>query len=183
MGDLVPRRKNKAGHSDHFVAPDNGTNFSEGRFLSVSNQIRDGAYPLHMAIKSGGAVSVLTLMVQAAKEVLLKTNKFGETPLHVALRTEVQRDDAVMELLMDDEGQALHMKDFSQGNFPVHVAATHGCSVGVAKMLFQHNPLSLQKKNKDGKTPLDLALATGKCSEKVLGLLQEKCSVVDAEVS
>ena len=182
MGDLVPRRQKKAGHPDHFVAPDNRTNFSEGRFQSASNQIRDGAYPLHMAVKSGASISVLTMMVQAAKEVLLKTNKFGETPLHVALRAEVH-DDAVIKLLIDDAGQALHMKDFLKGNFPAHVAATHGCSVCVAKRLFHHNPLALQEKNKDGMTPLDLALVTGKCSEEVLGLLQEKSGDVEAEAS
>ena len=175
MGDPAPKRKPKPGkespHPDHFVSRDDGTNFSEIRFQSMSTQVRDGAYPLHMAVQSGAPRSVLTMIIQAAEDVLLKTNKFGETPLHVALARNVEED--VIDLLVEHESQALRVTDTNQ-NLPLHVAAAHGCSVRVAKTLLQQYPSSLQEKNRNGKTPFELALETGNSQAEVIRLLETK---------
>lgn len=171
MGDAPPRRgqeplkQRKEG--DHYVGPE-GTNFSEVRFQNLSHQIRDGAYPLHMAVSAGAIRPAVELLIKEANEVLLMQNKFGETPLYVALASGAE--DAVVELLIEQEPRAVHIRDKVHKNLPIHVAAMYGCGVSVAKALLEHNLSSVYEKNGDGKTASELAQECGKCSADVIRL-------------
>lgn len=183
MGSPPPPRKRRS-HTQqlqpkelHFVLPHEGTNFSELRFQNTASQVRDGAYPLHIAIKAGAAEAVVEMLIKGAEDVLTKTNKYGETPLHVALAAEAENE--LVELLIAQGVEALHMKDKTHKNLPIHVAATQGCSVRVAKALLEHRLASIHEENVDGKTALDLCLDSKKCGEAVMHLFE---SSNDAEV-
>lgn len=126
-----------------------------------------------MAVKAGAPRDVIETLIKAADDVLLMANKYGETPLHVALATTDHRvDDEVVEVLIANGTNALHIKDKTHKNLPIHVAAIHGCSVRVAKALLEHYMNSIHEMNMDGKTALDLAVETGKCREDVLRLFE-----------
>ena len=152
------------------MSPHEGNNSSDLRFQNISGQVRDGAYPLHIAIKARAPTPVLEMLIKGAAEVLLKTNKYGETPLHVALLSGAE--DEQVELLIAQGKDAILAKDKAHLNLPIHVAATQGCSVCVAKALLEHNRASIHERNTDGKTALDLCLESKKCGEAVMNLLE-----------
>jgi ankyrin repeat protein len=136
----------------------------ELHYSLLSQQIRDGAYPLHMAI--GAPLNILELLVLEAPEIRMETNKYGETPLHLALKQ--LSHEATIQLLLREE--ALHMRD-AHGRLPIHVLASKGGSVQVAKDLLELWPAQIQEQV-DGKTPLELAVQYGQCSPEVVRLLQ-----------
>jgi len=153
-------------------------------------QVRDGSYPLHMAVQASASIDVLEILIKAEEEILLKTNKFGQTPLHLALeRGAVGTPDAfeaTVEVLLHgcDRGkEAVRVRDTIHGNFPLHVAAKEGCTVRVAKSLLDTWPEAVHETNADGLTTMDLALEHGKCPGDVLCLfsISEDSSVTEDE--
>lgn len=126
---------------------------AERRFEERSQQVRDGSYPLHMAISSGAPKQVLEMLVKEAPEVASKTNKFGQTCLHLAVKNGGTANDEV------------------------------GCSIDVAKFLVHAYPESAQMKNKDGNRPLDVAVAFGRCSKELINYLLALSDTDDVEVS
>jgi ankyrin repeat protein len=140
------------------------------RFDATDPQIRDGAYPLHMAIVAGAPLAVVEMLIKEADDVLLKANKFGETPLHSALMC--RRDSDMVQVLIGCGPGAVRLQEKQHGNLPIHTAATAGLSVNVAKCLIKTWPESIHEKNVDGLTPLEVAAQTNKCSEEVLRLLE-----------
>jgi ankyrin repeat protein len=139
------------------------------RFDAANHQIRDGAYPLHMAVSSGAPLGVIEMLIKDAGDVVLKTNKYGETPLHLAL---MYHDSEVAQVLISCGPDALRIREKKHGNLPIHTAAAAGLSVNVAKCLIETWPASIHEKNADGLTPLDIAAKTTMCSEEVLRLLE-----------
>lgn len=139
------------------------------RFDYTNGQIRDGAYPLHMAVSSGAPVGVVEMLIKDADDVLLMSNKYGETPLHLAL---MHHDSGVAQVLVGCAPDALRIREMKHGNLPVHTAAASGLSVNVAKCLIETWPESIHEKNSDGLKPLDIAAKTTNCSEDVLRLLE-----------
>jgi ankyrin repeat protein len=139
-------------------------------FDAIRSQVRDGAYPLHMAIVAGAPLDVVEMLIKEASDILLETNKFGETPLHLALKHHV--DDVIVEVMLQCGPKAVYMCDNAHGNTPVHTAAMMGCSVHVAKGLLETWQDAIHQMNLDGLTPLEVAISAGVCSEDVLRLFQ-----------
>lgn len=123
-----------------------------------------------MALMAGAPEKVIELLVKEAPDVLLQVNKFGETPLHVALRC--HSPDDVVEVLTKTCANAIHAHDKQHGNLPIHTAAMNGCTVRVAKDLLELWPEMIHETNGDGLTPMDLALRYEKCSEEIVRLFQ-----------
>jgi ankyrin repeat protein len=139
-------------------------------FDAIRSQMRDGAYPLHMAIVAGAPLDVAEMLIKEADDILLETNKFGETPLHLALKHHV--DDAIVEVMLQCEPKAVYMCDKAHGNTPAHTAAMMGCSERVAKGLLETWQEAIHQTNLDGLTPLEVAISAGVCSEDVLRLFE-----------
>ena len=172
MGSPAPNRKRynplRNFSDQHLLSRD--TNLVEARFLSLTAQVRDGAYPLHMAIKAGAPKAVVELMITEEKDVLHMSDKFGQTPLHVAVANNA--NDEIVELLVDHGGaKAVHATDKSK-NLPIHLAARYGCSTRVATSLLLHFLESIHSTNADGMTPLDLATESKKCEEAAVRLFE-----------
>lgn len=132
---------------------------------------RDGAYPLHMAIASGASKTVLEALILEAEDVGQMTNKFGETPLHVAVSKRTKEDDVVDLVLTGCYGAAC-LPDKKNKNLPLHVAVMHGCSLYVAKRLLATFPMAAQQRNVNKKRALELAIAAS-CTEDVIAFLKE----------
>lgn len=142
------------------------------RFQAVETQIRDGAYPLHMAIASKASKNVIEMLMREAPDVLRMTNKYGETPLHVALASDTDTETVELLLHMKEDIDALKKAEKRHGNLPLHLAASRGCTDGVAVLLMTEYPAAAGEANAEGKTPLDLARELGHCSEDFLHLLE-----------
>ena len=179
MGNPVSRRKSsiEKRDDDHPVVDAtrrlSGT-MADLNFADAGTQIRDGAYPLHMAVASKCSPVVVEMIMKEAPDVLTLTNKFGETPLHVAISSDAHEE--IVELLLhekDDLG-ALAMAENENGNLPLHLAAIHGCREGVAVLLMTEYAGAVKVKNKEGKTPLDLAREHNHCSDDVVRLLKRE---------
>lgn len=173
MGNPAPRSGKKMRTEQHHdvVNPAAGMGAKSSidyRFdCSIQHQIRDGAYPLHMAVESNGSFQVIDMLVKEAGEVVAKTNKYGETALHIALRTSASPD--VIALLIRTSPAALHVREKKGGNLPVHYAASYGCqSLVVAKALLENWADSILERNNEHLTPSEIALKHGNCSEDVL---------------
>ena len=137
-------------------------------FEATSFQIRDGAYPLHMAIAASAPKEVIQLLLEGSSDVLLKTNKLGETPLHLALKYMVE-DEIVFEMIKMAP-QSLNIPEKTHGNTPVHMAASAGCSVEVAKALLAVWPDGIHMANADGLRPMEIAISSGACSDEVISM-------------
>jgi ankyrin repeat protein len=181
MGELAPAKKrysvvDKGKNNNHFVTDLAGkSNLRSSDAGDLNLQIRDGSYPLHMAIEAGCSRNVVELMLREDTDLLLLTNKHGETPLHVALSPRPSSNDEIVDLLLTETPNRLELtriREKRHGNLPIHTAATHGCSVDLAKKLLRLHPNSIHEKNNEFKNPLDLAVACGRCSEKVLRLFE-----------
>jgi ankyrin repeat protein len=172
MGSPAPGRKRDTPLSkfndQHLLS--HHVNLSEARFQGLTAQIRDGAYPLHMAIKAGAPKAVVEMILKEDKQVLHMADKFGQTPLHVAIVANT--GDEIIELLVDHGGaKAVHATDNAK-NLPIHLAAWHGCSMTVATTLLLHYLASIHETNAAGMTPIDLAMESKKCDEAAMRLLE-----------
>jgi len=91
---------------------------------------REQDTPLHSALKRGTDNTVLECLLDASKVVLFMTNSDEETPVHIAARLGMKPN--IIQFLIPDRGPPAHLPDA-----PFDVRLT---------------------KNKDGNTPLHLAL-------------------------
>lgn len=154
------------------------------RFQGATEQVRDGAYPLHIAANDGASLEVLKMLIKAEPDIMFRCNKFGETPLHVALKAQrhVETKDDVIDneskvlLLVRCGPKATRCTDKNR-NLPLHVAAMSGCSANAAKELLKFFPEAIHETNSEGYTPMDVALQYRKCSEDVVRLF----SIADFE--
>jgi len=203
MGNPAPKRQNKVANSSTIVPNDSfnidnqhlvldGTTSStwrrtqirstaEMQFEERSQQVRDGSFPLHTALRSGAPQTVIEMLLQASPDIISLTDKFGMTCLHVAVSdaktVDFEEDPAlvtveVVEMLHTLDSKLIQTPDKVSRNLPLHTACQGGCSVVVAKALMQAYPAAIRIENKDGMHPLDVAKSFGKCSSDVMYLLE-----------
>lgn len=162
--------------TDHaLIDPSGGISsktFSSLRYELTSQQVRDGAYPLHIAVQARAPVSVLELLIGGAQDVLLLVNKFSDTPLHLALEQgDGAAEAAVQALLQHSPPAVAHMRN-QRGELPLHVAVRAGCSERTVADLLRLWPASIRERyGVDSLTPVELAIRHGKCSDEVICLL------------
>ena len=123
------------------------------RFQSIGEQVRDGSYPLHIACMSNAPLSVIKMLLDGAPEVVSWTNKFGETPLHLALSRGVHDDGIRMLLQYDSSHAALQIKEQREGNLPLHLAAQNQFSLNILASMIQGYPESRDALNNNGNMP------------------------------
>lgn len=205
MGNLAKKKNDMSPslypHSQHLVL-DGATSpaWKESQIKSTaqhcfeerSQQIRDGSYPLHMAIANGAPRHVLEILAKEAPEVAAKADKFGQTCLHLVLKygvhdTCVDGADNNPTSILDmfkvvHSFNASQVKAMDRANcLPLHMACKVGCSIDVAKFLVNAYPDSVNIKNEDGNSPLKVAIASGHCSKELIAFLTES-DEIDVEV-
>uniref|UniRef100_A0ABD2WJL1 Uncharacterized protein n=1 Tax=Trichogramma kaykai TaxID=54128 RepID=A0ABD2WJL1_9HYME len=137
-----------------------------GADLNMPN--KDGSTPLHLMSKAyfGNVDLVETLFELGEKNhqpVLIDArDKFGNTPLHVAL--EYENTSMAAWLLSRDADPNLANEE---GSTFLHVICKKCCNVDLAKMIFErsddgHPEVQVNARDNWGRTPLHLALARGR---------------------
>lgn len=142
---------------------------------SLGDQIRDGSFPMLMAIQNGASCHVIEKMLARHREehLLHLTNKYYETALHLALMRTTFDDGLIPMLLQTSHGSLMvQTREAKHGNLPIHIAAMMGCSESIIMGLLSIYPDSIFDKNSHGVTPLDLALEYGRCNEEIVRLLE-----------
>jgi len=87
-------------HPKHFIADTSVRTHNSNldlKFHDFDAQVRDGSYPLHIALINGASNEVIHTLVEVGSEVLEMRNKFGKTPLDVA--KELNHDETTLSLL------------------------------------------------------------------------------------
>jgi ankyrin repeat protein len=150
----------------------------ETQFEERSKQLRDGSYPLHIAIANSAPFPVIEMMINAAPDVLSLTDKFDRTCLHVAVANGATIDSMlivdpvtlqetsiyqpprttteVLELLHSANSKQIYQQDKSK-NLPIHTAMQGGCSARSKDFLIREYPQAVDAKNIDNLTPSELA--------------------------
>ncbi|KAI8484567.1 positive regulation of extrinsic apoptotic signaling pathway via death domain receptors protein [Branchiostoma belcheri] len=118
--------------------------------LKKEHRWTDGHTPLHYAA-SRGQVGVAELLLKNKAEVDSKA-KSGVTPLYCAASG---GHVGVAKLLLEAGAEVDSREELQLGDTPLHEAASGG-HVGVAELLLKAGA-QVDSKNKDGKTPIDVA--------------------------
>jgi len=105
--------------------------------------------PLHNAARQGNLPMVKNLVSGSAQ--LNRTNEDGFTPLHFAIN---KKNLEIVEFLVD-HGAFLNVQEKVLGNSELHLAAMMGCPDITEFLLDKGADINL--KNKEGKTPFDIA--------------------------
>ncbi|CAJ1946220.1 unnamed protein product [Cylindrotheca closterium] len=127
-------------------------------------------YPLNIALSHGGSLEVLKMLAEAAPEILLeKDGTDGSRSLGIAVMANY--DWSIISMLLRTNVKCIQVAD-RRGNYPLHIAANHGLSLGIVKKLYRLFPKALQMRNFHSETPLDIAQRSTRCSEEVMNFLQ-----------
>ena len=183
MGEMVSTRIKRRSEDNeyhnsnlHFVSDSAGkANLGLAKSHAFGDQIRDGSFPMLMAIENGASCHVIEKMLARHREehLLHLTNKYYETALHLALMRPTFDDGLIPMLLQTTQASLMvQTREARHGNLPIHIAAIMGCSEPIVKELLSLYPDSIFEKNSDGMTPLDLALEYGRCNEYIVRALE-----------
>jgi len=134
--------------------------------LAASKADKNGSYPIHFYLATGGlkSVTVVKMLIEHCPSALLSRNKFGNTPLQVAMESEALDDTSpdirveLLKILIAVGPEAASIRNES-GSFPLHFSwrdPTPGRSI--TQILLEHYPEAAQMKNAYGATPLFMAI-------------------------
>jgi hypothetical protein len=127
-------------------------------------------YPINIALSHGGSLEVLKMIAEAAPDILMEKDGIdGTGSLGIALMSSCEW--TTINMLLRTNSDCIKVAD-RRGNYPLHVAAKHGISLGAAKQLYRLYPNALQMRNFLLQTPLDIAQRSTRCSEDVIDFLQ-----------
>ena len=79
----------------HFIADlslRSAKSYTDFCFDENVTEIRDGAYPLHIALSQSAPLEVVSILVLKAPSVLNMKNKCGKIPLDVAIESQSSKD-------------------------------------------------------------------------------------------
>ncbi|XP_070565863.1 putative ankyrin repeat protein RF_0580 [Ptychodera flava] len=130
----------------------------------INDQDKDGKIPLHVSTTNNWISAVLFLLDEGAK--IGRLDKTGVTPFHVAA---VMNHVKILQIFLDRGGDVNKVDEY--GCTPLHFAAIgQDCLESVRLLLSAGADPNMR--NKNGKTPMDLAV-DGKRKE-VVSLLKER---------
>lgn len=113
-----------------------------------------GETALHEALEKNNEAAAEALATTADANLYLET-KYKETPLHIAARKNMHK---IVPLLLK-HGSPVNAQDL-YGNTALHLAASKGYKE-VVRILVENGDIQLNVSNKEGLTPLHLAVESG----------------------
>jgi len=127
--------------------------------------------PVNIALKSNASIDVLRVLCQAGPKVLLERD--GPEAC-TALANAIYLDSPVeiLQLLIETNPNSSKTMD-RHSNLPLHVACSKGCSLQIIQILVNSFPDSVNQKNFDGRTALEIAQRTQVCDDSVIDYLQQ----------
>jgi hypothetical protein len=130
-------------------------------------------YPLNLAIHYKASAEVLTLLMEAAPEVLLaKDGSQGETSLAVLVKRTPQNLKAIDAMLLLNPKSAMTLDRHSNTCLHSACSAAAGTSLDVIRHLTIIYPEALTQRNFHGRTPLLVAQSrTATCSDTIVQFL------------
>lgn len=125
-------------------------------------------YPLHLALKYGADVKVISMLIDAAPSVLSRLDGAAkESSLAVLLKYAPDDTTAILTKILEVYPDCVYVPDRHQ-NLPLHVACFSGASFDVVQQLVKFDASACTKTNFNGLTPLQIAQRlTNSCSNKV----------------
>lgn len=133
--------------------------------MEISMQL----YPVQIAIESNASLDVIKLLSQSNPSILLEKDKNGHNALHRALFKCLPLE--FIHAILSSNKKLLNSMDDSL-NRPLHNATRWGNNFNTIKYLITLCPRAIQKRNFNGRTPLDLAYLYG-CGHEAISLLKE----------
>ena len=113
---------------------------------------------LHMVMRDElSSIGAIKLLVEGNPAALQTPNKDGAVPLHLAIQS--RRPSDVIQILInhDSDRNTIRIAD-SKGNTALHYACLDANYEIIAQLLENYGPLSVSKRNLEGKLPLQLLL-------------------------
>lgn len=95
MGYPSTLKESLYGEQPHFIADpkfNRCVHEVELKYHDADSQIRDGAYPIHIALLEGAPFDVIEALVLENPECKTYVNKFGQTPFDIASDRQVERE-------------------------------------------------------------------------------------------
>ena len=132
----------------------------------INRKDGSGYTPLHVA----STAEIVKLLVARGADVNAK-DKSGKTPLHRACDS---RKIELVTVLLANGASVDGQVDDTRGNTPLHLAFSPP-DINLAELLIR-NGASVGAKNKEGKTPLEIASDNGVAQEKILELLSKSAA-------
>ena len=115
---------------------------------------------LHMVMRDElSSIGAIKLLVEGNPAALQTPNKDGAVPLHLAIQS--RRPSNVIKILInhDSDRNTIRIAD-SKGNTALHYACLDANHEIIALILENYGPLSVSKRNLEGKLPLQLLFET-----------------------
>jgi len=129
-----------------------------------------GMYPLHIAVSKGASLDVVQLLTFQNPNALTKKDKNGNTPLNIAIKNKAKVE--ILYFFLAENISLAAMLD-NRSNSPLHIACMYGCCEDIVETLLLSFPAALYLKNRDGRSPLDLARISLKSSNGVITVLDD----------
>ncbi|KAL9188156.1 hypothetical protein ACHAXT_006534 [Thalassiosira profunda] len=127
--------------------------------------------PVHYALKVGVLERTLRCLVEASPASLLHTDSDRRTPLHAALSGPRMPYLGILRALLTGQGvNATHLKD-SSGKLPIHLAAEHGGSEALLRVLVDAYADGCYRRTDEGDLPLHLLVRSGSATQMTVELL------------
>lgn len=137
---------------------------------------KNGSYPIHFYIATGSNnrrpaddidtkklkdIDILKLLIQHSPNALTTKNKFGNTPLQVAMETEMLDDESrseILKILVSVGSTASYIRNES-GSFPLHFSWRDPTPDRyITRKLLEYHPNAADMTNAYGATPLFMAI-------------------------
>jgi hypothetical protein len=130
------------------------------------------AYPINIAICSGGSADVIELLAKTGPDVLLlKDGPYDSSPLAIAIRH--QSGLAVLQVLLAADRKQSEVMD-NQNNLPLHVAVQGQLvSIEVVKLIYEAFTDAIKATNIRAETPVQVAERNPHCPERIVDLLHD----------
>lgn len=127
-------------------------------------------YPVNIVLTHGGSMEVIKMLIDAAPDVLVKKDgNDGSGSLGIALMHKADMN--LVNMLVQANPDCAKVPD-RRGNYPLHVAVSHGVPSQIVKRLHAMYPKALQMRNFHSQTPLDIAQRSTRCPEEIMNYLQ-----------